>query len=304
MAVGKRRLLLWLGACAALLAAFRPSCAMLAGDKPMRRAWNFAFGSNMDKFTRMRRQLQPTQKLPAVADGWELWFSLAGVPFLEPSFATLRPSQNISTHGVCLELGRESWIRLLVSEGVFGAADINEFRMRQVPLEEILDRAAKRGQAVRGYRLLPIEVSMYSTSQRETAYALVDGDFESETEMPQVRPPSLRYWRLLRNGARRHGLTRDYRDYLASLPRYVPSLLAPAALPALAGAAAARWVDSSDQEAWPRLQGPASLALGRLEIGPDPPADVWSKFCSVPRDELLNRVMKLVGEESTTLYLA
>ena len=162
VSAGKRKLKApWLGALAVLLAAFRPSRAMVAGDKPLRHAWNFAFGSNMDKFTRMRRQQQPTQTLPAVADGWELWFSLAGVPFLEPSFATLRPSQNISTHGVCLELGRESWIRLLVSEGVLGAAEVNELRLRQVPLEEILDRAAKRGQAVRGYRLLPIEVQPY-----------------------------------------------------------------------------------------------------------------------------------------------
>ena len=61
------------------------------------------------------------------------------------------------------------------------------------------------------------QVLTYSTSQRETAYALVDGNFEPPA--PQIKLPSLRYWRLLRNGARRHGLTREYRDYLASLPR-------------------------------------------------------------------------------------
>ena len=120
-------------------------------------AWNFAYGSNMDKFTRARRQLEPTQTLPAVADGWELWFSLPGLPFLEPAFATLRPSSNISTHGVCLELDKESWFRLLASEGVLGAAEISDLRLRGASLEEVLEEAAKKGQDVRGYRLLPIE---------------------------------------------------------------------------------------------------------------------------------------------------
>lgn len=80
------------------------------------RAWNFAFGSNMDITTRRRRQLEVSDLQPAVAHGWELHFSLPGIPYIEPSFAALRPS-NVSTHGVCLELDRESWLRLLVSEG-------------------------------------------------------------------------------------------------------------------------------------------------------------------------------------------
>ncbi len=87
--------------------------AMIAPGK----AWNFAFGSNMDISTRNRRQLEVSQIQPAVAEGWELHFSLPGIPYIEPGFAALRPS-NVSTHGLCLELDRESWLRLLVSEGV------------------------------------------------------------------------------------------------------------------------------------------------------------------------------------------
>ncbi|CAE7202917.1 gliK [Symbiodinium natans] len=285
-----------------------PSRALVGGVAGQRvsRAWNFAYGSNLDELTRRRRQLRPSQIQPAVAHGWELRFSLPGIPFLEPAFASLRPSRSnsISTHGVCLELGMEGWFRLLTSEGVLGAAEVNELRMRQASLEEVLDRAAKKDQDVRGYRLLPIEVLTYSTSQRETAYALVDGNFEPPA--PQIKLPSLRYWRLLRNGARRHGLTREYRDYLASLPRYVPSLLAPAALPAIAGDAMKWWTPgaSLEQEAWPQLKGPASLAQGRLEIGPDPSNAVWNKFCSMPRDDVLKRVLTLVGEECPTLYWA
>eukprot|EP00438_Fugacium_kawagutii_P034160 Skav226368 [mRNA] locus=scaffold290:99093:100678:+ [translate_table: standard] len=143
------------------------------------RAWNFAFGSNMDVSTRRRRQLEVIDLQPAVAHGWELHFSLPGIPYIEPSFAALRPS-NVSTHGVCLELDRESWLRLLVSEGA-----CLQF------------------------------VGMYGCSSTTMAYAFVDGSVEA----PLLLPPSQRYWRLLRNGARKHGLDRSYRDYLLSLPR-------------------------------------------------------------------------------------
>jgi len=198
-----------------------------------------------------------------------------------------------------LELDRESWFRLLTSEGVLGVNEVQELRFRRASLEEVLKHAAKTAQPTRGYRLLPIEVSMYATS-RQTAYALVDGDFSA----PAIAmPPSVRYWRLLRNGARRHSLDRAYRDYLASLPRYVPSLLAPAALPTLVGAAMSRWTQRpTAAEVWPQLEGVSSVAQGCLEIGPTPDAAVWSRFCSVPRHELLSRLIKMVGKDST-MYL-
>ena len=80
----------------------------------------------MDVSTRRRRQLAPSEIRPAVAEGWELHFSLPGIPYIEPSFAALRRGSNVSTHGVCLELDRESWLRLLVSEGGFGLQSQSE----------------------------------------------------------------------------------------------------------------------------------------------------------------------------------
>ena len=162
-APGLLRGTVWLASCALFVSmSLPPSRALVGGVAGQRvsRAWNFAYGSNLDELTRRRRQLRPSQIQPAVAHGWELRFSLPGIPFLEPAFASLRPSRSnsISTHGVCLELGMEGWFRLLTSEGVLGAAEVNELRMRQASLEEVLDRAAKKDQDVRGYRLLPIEV--------------------------------------------------------------------------------------------------------------------------------------------------
>ena len=135
--------------------------APLAMVQPGTRAWNFAFGSNMDVFTRRRRQLEPSRIAPGVAQGWELCFSLPGIPYIEPAFAALRPSSNVSTHGVCLELDKESWLRLLVSEGVFRPDEME--RIQTNSLQEVLELAA-RPEATFGYRLLPLEAGMGVTS--------------------------------------------------------------------------------------------------------------------------------------------
>lgn len=262
------------------------------------RAWNFAFGSNMDVSTRRRRQLAPTEIRPAVAEGWELHFSLPGIPYIEPSFAALRPGSNVSTHGVCLELDRESWLRLLVSEGVLGPDEANG--LKSEALQEILELAARPRDGF-GYRLLPIEVGMYQSSSQQTAYAFVD----AKAEAPPLLPPSQRYWRLLRNGARKHGLDRNYRDYLLSLPRYVPSLLSPAALPTLAASAISSMStgDVGCVAQWPGLEGPAAVAKGRLEIGHHFPS-AWSRFCTTPREKLLTSMRELIGKESSIVYVA
>lgn len=59
------------------------------------------------------------------------------------------------------------------------------------------------------------QVQAYGSTVTSTAYAFVD----ALADEPLLLPPSQRYWRLLRNGARKHGLDRSYRDYLLSLPR-------------------------------------------------------------------------------------
>lgn len=120
------------------------------------RAWNFAFGSNMVPSTRQRRRLEPSRTVPAVVQGWELHFSLPGIPYIEPAFAALRPS-NVSTHGVCLELDKENWLRLLVSEGVFRPDEANA--MKRASLQEVLELAAKPT-ATFGYRLLPLQAML------------------------------------------------------------------------------------------------------------------------------------------------
>eukprot|EP00913_Durusdinium_trenchii_P004630 g4299.t1 len=156
----------------------------------------------------------------------------------------------------------------------------------------VLELAAKPT-ATFGYRLLPLQACSYGRSAAGAAspgtgpglvaYAFVDAQLEGA---PPLLPPSRRYWGLLRAGARQHGLDRSYRDYLYSLPRYVPSPLSAAALPTVLSASAAkgleglveasragRLVDLAARdprgEAWPTLDGLAFLGTGTLVIGPD-----------------------------------
>mmetsp|Transcript_122460 Transcript_122460/g.381233 ORF Transcript_122460/g.381233 Transcript_122460/m.381233 type:complete len:410 (+) Transcript_122460:68-1297(+) len=222
-------------------------------------AWNFAYGSNLDRGTRERRGLGPRAIVPTCVKGWELAFSLAGVPYVEPAFAAVRPApaRDVEVHGVCLELDREGWLRLLESEGVLGPSSSMMARLRGDSLADILAKAQARrvgpGGAA-GYRLERVEVRPYpaaehpsSASVPQFAYALTDvpplasphdegGASGGGAGAEVLSLPSVRYWRLLRNGARRHGLDADYRSFLWSFPRFQPSLLGPVAL--LAGAPA------------------------------------------------------------------
>lgn len=297
-----------------------PAGAAAAGAPPAT-AWNFAFGSNMDAGTRARRGLQPEAIVPAYVAGWELTFSLAGAPFLEPAFASVRPAptEDIQVHGVCLQLDREGWLRLLLSEGVFTVPTTLKLRSSGAALPEILAEAeaARRpepgGAGAAGYRLQRVEVQPYTAAGQpngsplpDCAYVLTDVDGEgahsnATAGMGESLLPSERYWRLLRNGSRRHALHRDYRSFLWSLPRFAPSPLGAAALlPALLAAAAARRLRSRRSTAapsWPRLEGPLAAARGRVLLGPDVPAFTWSVFCSEPRQALLDRLRQQLGPD-------
>lgn len=291
-------------------------------------AWNFAFGSNLDVGTRNRRGLRTFQLAPACAWGWELTFSLQALPYIEPAFAALQPvpsGSSVCAHGLLLELDCESWLRLLSSEGVLSTSDAARLRLQGASLDEVLAYAQESRRvpsagasqssdpkASKGYQLVEVPVEPYNVAGHSnlprTAYAFAPTDMT--TASATLYPPSERYWRLLRGGARRHKLNRDYRDFLASFPRYLPSLLAPASIPALiasslltaaATASAFRTTGAGRRgpesaSVWPRLEGLPAVGRGGLLAGPAPPAGVWDRFCSTPRDELLQTIEASVGQ--------
>lgn len=280
--------------------------------------------------------------IPAYVPGWELTFSLAGVPFLEPAFAAVRPAlpgSGASVHGVCLQLDRKGWLRLLQTEGVLDGAAAVRLQSQQACLQDILAEAqARRPSKGRGYRLQEVHVEPYTAvaggNSPSRAYVLtdIDGISNGSGSDPTVKKeqdlgpateaslpaqfnrggfvPSERYWRLLRNGARRHGLGVDYRSFLWSLPRFSPSPLgvaalvaaAPALLTAATKSASSRMAGnlrgSSDGQAnqkWPSVPSPFSAVQGQVKLGPPISDTVWARFSSTPRTQLLEQVREHVG---------
>lgn len=261
--------------------------------------------------------------VPARVAGWELRFSLPGLPYVEPAFAALEPAPcGVCAHGVCLELDLNGWYTLLVSEGVLSPTDVAELRGKGATLPEVLRRAEHC--QTRGYKLARVAVEPYAGGPVPSfAYALalshgpgvadrVAGTFAGTADAALWQPPSTRYWRLIRNGAKRHGLVREYRDFIASLPRFAPSPFVIGVLPALAAAgllaAARRQLDfskeampSSEQSGWPQLPGPVHVGRGQIIVGPDPVPGVWDSFSSTPRWEVLQGLRDLAAKTGTAV---
>lgn len=79
----------------------------------------FAYGANVDVGTlRLRCGEAPRVISVAWLDAHEVVFSVPGVPFVEPSFATVRPASRSSVCGVLYELSDTAYRRMLLSEGV------------------------------------------------------------------------------------------------------------------------------------------------------------------------------------------
>mmetsp|Transcript_59556 Transcript_59556/g.141712 ORF Transcript_59556/g.141712 Transcript_59556/m.141712 type:complete len:328 (-) Transcript_59556:164-1147(-) len=299
-------------------------------------AWNFAYGSNMSPQTRARRGLQPHGIVPARVDDWELRFSLRGAPFVEPAFAALHPApagSGVTSHGVMLALDREGWLRLLGSEGVLSPAKVAELRAADASLADVLALGREAATKGSGYCLHEVRAMPYGDSSpcegAELGFALADaasvqdmsgsgGETITTTDLKknaaQPWPPSERYWRLLRDGARYHNLDGRYRSFLSSLPRFRPSLLGIGALALtlpwwLSSAAQSRTTDSAGRRrarrnntSWPELSPAVSAARGQLIIGPEVKSQTWSKFCSTSREEYLHAIRAQLGETPVLEY--
>ena len=148
--------------------------------------WNFAFGSNLCPEKRVNRaNLRIEEVVPGELQDWRLAFNLRTIPWLEPSMAGIDPAPGQSMHGVLLRFNTESFKALLQSEG--------------------------DGHA---YQLEPVTVDAYDGRQiKAVAFRALP-----HRRLKEDVPPSLRYLKLLRNGARESGLHPDYIKWLDALP--------------------------------------------------------------------------------------
>jgi len=146
----------------------------------------FAYGSNINPKTFDGvRAMRPTSSTPCVLRDFDLVFNVPGVPYVEPSFASVVARDGGCCHGVAHGITREEWEYLVTTEGSYDVVDV--------------DCEAYDGRELRCKTLTHRTLKNFGE-----------------------RAPSLRYATLLREGARFHGLDEAWIARLDALETYEP----------------------------------------------------------------------------------
>ena len=132
----------------------------------------FAFGANMSSVVLRRRGIVVLSREPARLRGYRLVFDLAGIPWVEPAFASIVPDPEHDVYGVLYRLTPDQLDRVNSYEGP-------------------------------GYSFIEVEVEgERSGIQRSSTY-------QSRRRTSGLRP-SRRYLRVLTDGARENDLPASY----------------------------------------------------------------------------------------------
>jgi len=160
--------------------------------------WYFAFGSNLNpKILTGFRNVTPAESHPCFLPGWYLNFDTVGLPYYEPSYASIGQHPILQdqpeVHGVVHQITREDYDRIKATELGGEHDDI-------------------------GYASVPVTVHTYECRQLK-ALTLV--------EVPQTVYhgqfyPSKRYMELIEEGAAEFNLKQSYIEWLKTIPRFVP----------------------------------------------------------------------------------
>lgn len=148
-----------------------------------------AYGSNLCKTSFLtRRGIHPLASTPVLAPSLALAFTLAGVPYLEPRFANVRPAlpNDSPLIGVVYSVTSADFATILATEGG-GAA----------------------------YQVVPVDCVEINGAGLVAAFTLMAREGRDEWGRP-----SERYLKLLRDGAEEHKLPGEYQEWLAGLRAY------------------------------------------------------------------------------------
>lgn len=151
--------------------------------------WRFGYGSNIGLQTlTQKKNLNPSRYLVGTIKGWELYFA-PGVPYVEPGWGAVRPHSNSNAE-------------------LHGSAFL-------IPEDEAqgLDRQEA------GYDALPCQFVSYDGELVEDVCLYVPKKGWSEAQEEGI--PSLRYLRLLQNGAREGGLSKEWISRLEAVDYYI-----------------------------------------------------------------------------------
>ncbi len=183
-------------------------------EEPQEKAciWVFAFGSNMDKgVLEVRRMIKPAESVAAVAPGYMLTFNQPGLPYREPGFATIEvlpPPSNDNNHA-------NSGDDTKSCRPVHGVAHL----MTPTQWEYYKETEGAAGQSDKGYGVVEVELEAYD-GRKIKAFTLMTQPRTIATLKNRKALPSLRYLKLLRDGAAEHKLDPEYQNYLNELVPY------------------------------------------------------------------------------------
>lgn len=198
-----------------------------------KQVWYFAYGSNMKAESMTKRNITPIESKIAEVPSHYLTFDIFGIPFSEPSYASIEsfpPSSsqlqllwNGRRHcdvravcGIAYLLTSEDFHRLLITEGSGVVYHVIEMEARGLSTEgdcqetmTVYALKAKRPMRPNG---VPSQRYMVSCTPNLLS------------AMPGRRGADARCQTLFRDGAAAMELPKDYRDYLSCLPVYVKPL--------------------------------------------------------------------------------
>jgi len=203
-------------------------CNALATNNKSKTYNYFAFGSNMYISTMINlRGIQPISSTAAVLPKHKLRFNIPGVPFIEPSSASVEPINDVSeddvVHGVLYKLSEEDFETILSTEGVPFAYSLHRCRVitylgdgrnagYTAAMQKVLDTDSDDTNNIPNSNS---EQSTDMSNYEVSAFTLRAA--RREWRQRKDIPPSQAYLNVLLRGAREFSLDEDYIQKLNSV---------------------------------------------------------------------------------------
>ncbi|KAF9104527.1 hypothetical protein BGX27_010056 [Mortierella sp. AM989] len=192
--------------------------------------WYLAYGSNMDpKVFTGRRKIQPIESKNVIVPGYWLSFDIAGIPYVEPCFASILKINYSRLHDYNYAL--ETHDKTRFGQELVWDETHPEHPLRSYPptLQGVIHKITLRdwelviqseggwGHDVpTGYNQIKVDCTIAGTKESIAAHVLEARPLSVRSQCQ----PSLRYKNLLTSGAAHHNLDPAYQRYLANVVPY------------------------------------------------------------------------------------
>ncbi|KAJ2488686.1 hypothetical protein IWW37_004590 [Coemansia sp. RSA 2050] len=178
--------------------------------------WYLGYGSNMSsKVLSGRRQVFPVESCPVTVHDYQLTFDMAGLPYWEPGFGTIKPvrAQEV-TDKDCLLTDSRMPMPMPIGCRVGAPLHCIAHLITKRELDHIVNTEGGNGNPDIGYQLVNIQCETYS-GKKIVGMSLVD----INTASTGYRP-SARYHKIVMDGAIEHGLSPSYIKRLEAVTPY------------------------------------------------------------------------------------